>query len=185
MFLTSVRRRKHRVRPVPKNVNLLALSSCLLLLACGASPPSGESTPQPQPAGGEVLANETSHPPTEIDSVAASAARELEGAARIRREELAAVLEAGLGRFLQRVETEPHARRGRFVGFRLRTFFDDDPRYVHVDLRVGDTITRVNGRSVERPEQALAIWNELADASELVVEYLREGEPRELRFVIE
>jgi type II secretory pathway component PulC len=94
------------------------------------------------------------------------------------------VLDAGFPRFLQKVTTEPHLHDGRFVGFRLVSFFPGDERFGDVDLKTGDTIVRVNGQPIERPEQALAVWNGLRVASQLTVEYLRADERRELRFSI-
>jgi S1-C subfamily serine protease len=102
----------------------------------------------------------------------------------IARAELALVLEGGLGRFLQGVETEPALDDGRFVGFRLISLYPDDPRFRDLDLEPGDVIVRVNGESIERPEQAVAVWNSLRVASELWIEYLRGRERRELRFPI-
>lgn len=101
----------------------------------------------------------------------------------IDRAALDSVLERGLGRFLRRVETEPHLEDGRFVGFRVTALRTE--LFEGVDLRAGDTVTSVNGMPIERPEQALSAWNGLTVASELTVEYLREGEARQLRFAIE
>ena len=103
---------------------------------------------------------------------------------QIARSELTPILEGGFGYFLQHVDTEPRLEGGRFVGFRLRSLYRGDPRFAAVDLTAGDTVTRVNGQSIERPEQALAVWNGLRVASELVVDYLRDDEPRQLRFAI-
>lgn len=100
----------------------------------------------------------------------------------IARAELEEVLAGGLGRFLQHVTTEPHLDGGQFVGFRLREL--DEQLFGGVDLAPGDTLLSVNGNPIERPEQALAVWNGLRVASELTIEYLREGERRQVRFEI-
>ncbi len=99
----------------------------------------------------------------------------------IARAELDAVLAEGLGRFLSHVVTEPHLDQGRFVGFRLR---EVDALFEGVDLAAGDTLLSINGAPIERPEQALSVWNGLRVASELTIEYLRAGERRQLRFEI-
>jgi type II secretory pathway component PulC len=101
----------------------------------------------------------------------------------IRRGDLDAVLEAGLGRFLQRVVTEPDLRDGRFVGFRIVELRDAD-LFSGIDLEPGDTIVAVNGQSIERPEQAYTVWTGLRVASGLTVLVLRGDERRELRFQI-
>lgn len=101
----------------------------------------------------------------------------------IARSELDAVLDLGLGRFLQRVTTEPHLEDGRFVGHRLTELRTE--LFAGVDLQPGDTLVRVNGMPIERPEQALAAWDSLRVASELTIDFLRDGEAHQLRFTIE
>lgn len=103
---------------------------------------------------------------------------------RIERAALLPVLDAGLGRFLQGVQTEPVLEDGHFVGFRLLSLWPDDPRFAHAGLAKGDVIVRVNGQSIEHPDDAQQVWGGLRVASELYIEYLRDGEPRELRFAI-
>jgi S1-C subfamily serine protease len=102
----------------------------------------------------------------------------------IARGELVPVLEGGLGRYLQNVETEPVFHQGAFVGFRIVSFFPGDLDYASLDLRPGDIVTHVNGRSIERPEQAVAVWEALHTASDLVVLYRRGHEELALRFRI-
>jgi type II secretory pathway component PulC len=102
----------------------------------------------------------------------------------IARSELVPVLNRGLGRYLQNVETEPSFHRGAFVGFRIVSLFPGELGYASLDLRPGDTVTRVNGKPIERPEQAVAVWEELRTASDLVVDYERNGEALQLRFAI-
>ena len=100
------------------------------------------------------------------------------------RHDLMPVLDGGLGRFLQHVETRPSFHKGAFVGFRIVSLFPGEPAFASLDLRPGDTVTRINGRSIERPEQAVAVWEDLRTASKLVVDYRRNGEPHALRFTI-
>ncbi len=102
----------------------------------------------------------------------------------INRDELVPVLDGGLGRFLQHVQTEPDFHRGAFVGFRIVSLFPGEPAFASLDLRVGDTVTRINGKPIERPEQAAAVWESLRTASDLVVDYRRNGEKYALRFTI-
>ena len=102
----------------------------------------------------------------------------------IDRTQLSSVLEGGLGRFLRGVLTEPHLNDGEFVGYRITQMYPDDPRFQSLELQPGDTVVRVNGQSIERPEQAYEVWTSLRVSSELLVEYLHEGEERELRFAI-
>ena len=102
----------------------------------------------------------------------------------ISRTDLMPVLDAGLGRYLQNVETQPEFHQGVFVGFRIVSLFPGELTYASLDLRPGDTVTRVNGRSIERPEQAVAVWEALRTASNLVVHYQRGEEEHALHFRI-
>lgn len=92
-------------------------------------------------------------------------------------------LSAGLGRFLQRVETEPAFSDGEFVGFRLVNL-TDTALFAGSGIEVGDVVLSVNGRPVERPEDALEVWSSLSVASEVVVVVQRGEAAHELRFPI-
>jgi type II secretory pathway component PulC len=102
----------------------------------------------------------------------------------IRRSAVQAVLSAGPGAFLQSVAVDEHAvfLAGKFHGFRINALRGD--AWAGVDLRPGDVVTRVNGFSIEHPEQAAEAFYSLRVASELRVEYERDGVPRELRYGI-
>ncbi len=155
-----------------RRTNLVFL---VISLACGcggASAPSETARAPERPA------------PAEPAPAAAEAAPSHAADGRIRRADLEPVLEAGLGRFLQGVETEPALEDGRFVGFRLVSLYPEDERLSGIDLKPGDVIVRVNGQPIERPEQALRVWNGLRVASELFIEVRRGDEDRELRFEI-
>jgi hypothetical protein len=99
----------------------------------------------------------------------------------IPRAEFQAVLQAGIGRFLRQVRIEPAVARGRFVGWRLLQLFAN--RSVPV-LKPGDTVLRVNGRSIERPEEFKAVWDSLPDASELVLDVRRAGRDSRVHYGI-
>ncbi len=143
--------------------------SYLVFNGCGSVPP--------QTSSGEPPARAVARPEPP------PAAQPADGA--IERELLLAVLDRGLGRFLQGVETQPATQDGGFVGFRLLSFYPEDPRFEGLAVRAGDVITRVNGQPIERPEQALRVWEGLRVASELVIEYHRDGEPLVVRYPIE
>jgi len=102
----------------------------------------------------------------------------------IPRTELAKVLDASPGYFLQHVQTEPRFAKGRFHGWRLVSFFPGDTRFAGVDLQAGDVVTRVNGKPIEQPDQFMTVWTELRGAKELVVDVERAGAPRTLRWTI-
>ena len=102
----------------------------------------------------------------------------------IRRAELAKVLDASPGYFLQHVQTEPRFAHGRFHGWRVVSFFPGDTRFAGVDLQAGDVVTRVNGKPIEQPDQFMTVWTELRTSKELVVDVERAGAPRTLRWTI-
>lgn len=101
------------------------------------------------------------------------------GPRQLERAEVERALEAGLGSFLQHVFVEPSLQGGKFQGFRI-VELRPPAAWEGVDLRVGDVVTRINGKPIERPEQAHAVFLGLKEADRLVVSYLRDGEPSEL-----
>jgi type II secretory pathway component PulC len=102
----------------------------------------------------------------------------------IPRQALQAELQRGIGAFLRQVRTKPALQRGRFVGWRVVELFKKRPEVRVLGLRPGDTVLKINGRSLERPEQLKLVWDGLQDARELVIEIEREGRRCELRYVI-
>jgi type II secretory pathway component PulC len=102
----------------------------------------------------------------------------------IRRSAVQEALSAGPGAFLQRLTVDDHPvfLGGKFHGFRITALPGD--AWAGIDLRPCDVVMRVNGFSIEHPEDAAEAFYSLRVASELRVEYERDGEPRELRFGI-
>ena len=99
------------------------------------------------------------------------------------RDDVIATVDAGLGRFLQRVDVDAAFDNGRFQGFRILEL--RPPHFWHsVDLKPGDVVTRVNGMPIERETQAYDAFQTLKKAKELRVSYLRAGKPRELVYRI-
>jgi type II secretory pathway component PulC len=96
-----------------------------------------------------------------------------------------AIVAQGLGAFLQRIELDdrPVLVHGRFHGFRIAGLRDAD-FWRGIDLRPGDVVTSVNGFPIERPEQAVTVFDSLELASELRVAYDREGQSREIVYSI-
>lgn len=156
----------------------LALASLLALAACaqrGRPDDDARLIHEPPPAEPQIEAAKPDDAPPEPP-------RRRQGV--IARRALLEVLDAAPGRFLQRVTSEPSLRGGRFHGWQLVSFFSGDPRFVTVDLRPGDVVTRVNGSSLERPEQLMKVWEALRTSRELVVEVERGGQPHTLRYAI-
>ncbi len=147
------------------------LATLLLVLpGCGGNVPPTVSPP----------ARERS--PSVVGAGAAAGSSVPAGA--LRRSAVEEVLFAGPGAFLQRVTLDEHPvySGGKFQGFRVAALRGDT--WAGVDLRPGDVVMRVNGFSIEHPEEAAEAFYSLRVASELRVEFERDGEPRELRFGI-
>lgn len=92
-------------------------------------------------------------------------------------------VQQGLGAFLQKitVDDRPVFAEGKFHGFRIASISDE---LAGSELKPGDVVTRVNGMAIERPEQALEAFKSLEVASELRIDYERNGEPHALRIPI-
>ena len=125
-------------------------------------------------------------PTTTQSATAAAPVREAQPSNVLRRSALREVTSAGLGAFLQHVSLDDHPVfvAGKFHGFRI-TGLSDPSIWRGVDLRAGDVVTGVNGFTIERPENALEAFKSLEVASELRVDYERDGVPRELRYAID
>jgi hypothetical protein len=180
--------RGKRGQQSPMRALCLTLLGILFIAGCGASTSQQTSTakkpeaatapatevapaPKPEPAATETAAAPASLPPS------------LE-AGEIRREALLKVLSAGPGRFLQRVKV---ARvlddKGRFAGWQIVKLFPGESD-VSSPFVPGDTLLRVNGQSVERPEQFKSLWDSLALSSELVLTVRRGGQQSDVRYRI-
>lgn len=109
---------------------------------------------------------------------------ELAAAPSIPRFQLIRVIEGGLGRVLQHLELEPHRVDGEFRGFRVLHSRLMSLAGHRIDLRDGDVILSLNGRSVERPEQAMEAFEALRGESAIVVSLLRGERREELRIPI-
>lgn len=98
----------------------------------------------------------------------------------LKRSAVIRLLDAGLPRWLQGVEGDRALANHRFQGWLVKSIYPDDPCYKELDLRPGDVVQTVNGKSIERPEQAFDVAESLRTASALTVEYLRAGKPQRL-----
>jgi hypothetical protein len=90
------------------------------------------------------------------------------------------LLDAGLPRWLAGVEGDRALANRRFQGWLVKSIYPDDPCYKDLDLRAGDVVQKVNGKSIEKPEQAFDVAESLRSAPSLTVDYLRDGKPRRL-----
>lgn len=130
-------------------------------------------------------------PTAMLDAAHASSAKRRDAAyqcelqpARLSRAEVDAVLARGPGALLQQVELAVVLQQRRFAGYRIVAFRQHPDAWQQHGLKPGDVIRRVNGLSVAKPEAIYRLWQQLAVASEVVVELVRAGRPQRLRWAI-
>jgi hypothetical protein len=160
-----------RVRFSPMRARVFPLLALMLPFASGACGAASVAQPVQAPAA----------KPATSASASASAAPDH----AVARSAVDAVVSAGLGMFLRRVDLDdqPVFLGGKFHGFRIAGL--RDPQFWSgVDLKPGDVVTSVNGFPIEHPEQAETAFESLEVASEVRVVVEREGHPRELVYPI-
>jgi type II secretory pathway component PulC len=136
----------------------------LLALGCGGSPAPAPARPSPPPV---ATSQTTATAPADV----------------IKRSDVVAWVDAGFGRFLQKVAVEPSLEAGRFRGW---TILELRPAefWQRVDLQPGDVVRSVNGLPLEREIEAWEAFESLRTADELSVAYQRGGAQRSFRYRI-
>ncbi len=104
-------------------------------------------------------------------------------AGTLHRADVESVVDAGLGRFLTHVVIEPSLSAGKFSGWSI-VGLQPPELWTGVDLQPGDVITRVNGMAIEREMDAFDAFQAVRQAPSLEVTYVRQKQPRTLRFTI-
>jgi len=85
---------------------------------------------------------------------------------------------------LKLARISPVNRDGKLIGYRLRP--GRDPTLLsQFDLRSGDILTAVNGVMLDSPLKGLGVVQQLADANQLELQVLRNGQQMQFSFVIE
>ena len=146
----------------------------VLLLACATAtpPPAVPEEPPPTPVAA---------PPPPPPAPPPCTAFVRPGV--LRRSAVDRTVRAGLGPWLHGgVVVDPAMDKKRFRGWIIRSLYPNDPCYQLVDLRPGDVVLKVNGKSIERPEAADEVFRSMSSAPALVVEFLRAGAPMKLTF---
>lgn len=156
------------MRPLRPAALVLALCiGSLASVACGEPPPA-------KSAESAASAHEAA-PTTTAAAVPAKTTS-------LRRSQVKASIARGLGYFLQNVTVDdyPVMRGNKFHGFKVKSISAD----LGVDIQPGDVVTRVNGMSIEHPEEADAAMRTLEKATALRVDFERDGKPRTLELPI-
>jgi len=157
------------------SLRALILALPLLALACASSPYPSVNDPLPPPDPGTI-------PDGPSATVAPPPAAAVVGGT-LQRADVERVVDAGLGRFLGHVVLEPSLKAGKFTGWSIVELLPKD-QWGGVDLRPGDVVTKVNGMPIEREAQAFDAFQAVRQAPELEISYVRQNQPRTLRFAI-
>ena len=156
---------------------LLTYASSLWLLGCASSPYPSVNDPMPPPdatsipGGGAKSANQS------------ASARAAVATGTLQRADVERVVDAGLGRFLGSVVIEPSLSAGKFTGWSI-VGLEPAGLWGGVDLRPGDVVTKINGMPIEREVEAFDAFQAVRQAPTLEISYLRQNQPRTLRFTI-
>ena len=103
----------------------------------------------------------------------------------LKRSAVVRAVDAGIGRWLAGgAEVERKIAKSRFQGWEIRRLYPGNPCYAAVDLRFQDVVIQINGKPIEKPEQAFDVFGSLRTAPELVVDFLRDGRPQKLTLQI-
>lgn len=159
-------------------MNLRALSYAvpLLALACASSPYPSVNDPMPPPDPGSLPGGASTSP-----APAKPAAAVVGGT--LQRADVERVVDAGLGRFLGHVVLEPSLKAGKFTGWSIVELVPKE-QWGGVDLRPGDVVTKINGMAIEREAEAFDAFQAVRQAPALEISYVRQNQPRTLRFTI-
>jgi S1-C subfamily serine protease len=164
----------------------LALPIALLVTSCATNRPDLAG---PAPVGEQptpiVAAAPSPSPPAEQPPPKSAGCTAFAKSGALKRSAVVRVVDAGIGRWLAGgAEVERRIAKSRFLGWEILRLYSGDPCYATVDLRPKDVVIQVNGKSIEKPEQAFDVFGSLRTATELVVDFLRDGRPQKLTLQI-
>jgi type II secretion system protein C len=97
---------------------------------------------------------------------------------KVTRKELNALLDKGPANLLAMVQTDSFRQNGKFYGFEIISFRNGADEIL--GLKSGDVVTKINGLSIERPEQYFKVFKELRKADHINFEILRNGRKKVL-----
>jgi len=169
------------MRPV-----LCAIATGILMVACTpkVAPRTGVFD---EDLGGKTANDPAAAPtPVPVEAVrpAAPAGKGLRSGT-IARDKLVAVLDAGPGTFLQKVEITPRMSGERFVGWQLVQLLDRTGPLGDLDVVPGDVLLAINGNPLSKPDQLQTVWDSLRTANQVTAQLWRGTAQFSLEFSIE
>lgn len=163
-----------RNTPITRALGVGIVAS-LGLCGCASSPPNRTTAPPTSPSAAPthpapVRATEPAAQPEPLTE------RTIDGRVVVSRRALRQLQARGPHWLLERVTVRPRLKRGRFIGWRIVRYAGPG------QLDPGDIVVRVNGSTLERPEQFMQAWTALPTRDKLVIELLQRGKPTRLQF---
>jgi type II secretory pathway component PulC len=145
-------------------------------------PPAGEEAARPEvPSGPSVVEGPREPEPTVEPAVATPSA-----AMTVKREELKLLQQRGPAYLLAQVQTRPAKNaQGKFTGHAIQAFTPEAKTRLSPPLEVGDVITHLNGVRMKSPEDYMAAWQMLGNASEVRIDFLRADQPSTVIWTVE
>lgn len=163
-----------RLRAVLIAVFAVPLVSCKPVVDVANPSPFEEDDPRAGTAKRDMELSEVEPPAAAPDEAPVAGP----ATGTVEREELEAVLDAGLGALLEGIRIDPRLDlRNRFVGWVVVEF-----PYTWADLRQGDLVQRINGYPIGKPHEVQKLWDSLRDAESIVVRGERNEMPFSLKF---
>ena len=84
---------------------------------------------------------------------------------------------------LSQARVVPHFENGKSKGFMINDIVPGS-LYEEIGLQNGDIISKVNGRMVSSPQQAMTMYSELQNAPTISIELIRAGVPQQVQYVV-
>lgn len=179
------------------NGRALRVMVLVVLGGCASAGGAGEPAAPAPGEGTRLLATEEAEarraesppapvapPPVAAPPSSGGACAEFVRPGVLRRAAVARAVDRGLGQWLSQVEVKAQRSGRKFTGWQVVQLYPDDPCYRAVDIQRGDVVTRVNGASLEKPDQANQVFQGLRTAPALEIELLRQGLARRVSLTI-
>lgn len=177
-----------RCRRLPEKIGLIAILMGTVI-GCGTSQTANPPTKPTMTATDVASSNPTASPQTSPNqseksfsaSTAPTSTSTKDGSdigAAITRAQMKEFLARGPQDFIQQVQVKPAFRQGKFFGWRIIDYVGPGP------ITRGDIVCRVNGRSIERPDEFMAVWQALSRQNYLEIELQRKAKPIKLFYAI-
>ena len=88
---------------------------------------------------------------------------------------------ANLGELMKQARMEPHVVNGKTDGFEVK-MIKPNTIFTALGLQKGDIVKEVNGLTLDSPEKALQIFQQLREAQHIVVAVVRDNAPLSLEY---